>query len=234
MDSAKKKSTKQMYKKTYLFITNCTSKGDDNNHYAHCTYCDADFYIAASGSRDIKRHQSGLRHSERKKARLGSKNQQNVLQFMKNREKSMEQQLKEEEEKTKADAAAKKFLHDTTRSEVLLIELIAQLNLSMNSADTFTSAFKIMFPDSKIAEAFSCARTKTTAIVKDIAKKHKHTLLARMKSAPFSLATDGSNDSNSKLFPIVVRTVNPDTLSVESEVVSLPVLEDSSTGKNIF
>ena len=55
-----------------------------------------------------------------------------------------------------------------------------------------------------------------------------------MKSAPFSLATDGSNDSNSKLFPVVVKTFNPDTLSVESEVVSLPVLEDSATGKIIF
>ena len=55
-----------------------------------------------------------------------------------------------------------------------------------------------------------------------------------MKSGPFSLATDGSNHSNTKLFPIVFRTVNPVTLSVVAEVVSLPILEDSATGKNIF
>ena len=146
----------------------------------------------------------------------------------------MEQQLKEEEEKNKADSAAKQFVKDTTRAEVMLVELIAQLNLSINSADAFTEAFKTMFPDSKIAQAFSCARTKTTAIIKDIAKVHKDSLLERMKTSPFSLSTDGSNDSNSKLYPIVVRTVNPQTLSVEAEVVSLPVLDESATGKNIF
>ena len=60
----------------------------------------------------------------------------------------MEQQLKEEEEKNKADSAAKQFVKDTTRAEVMLVELIAQLNLSINSADAFTEAFKTMFPDS--------------------------------------------------------------------------------------
>ena len=152
MGSSGKSATKQMflasYKKTFPFITNCTTKGEDNNHYAHCTICNTDIYIGASGSRDIKRHQKGLKHSDREKARLGNKNQVNVMQFMKNREKSMEQQLKEEEEKNKADSAAKQFVKDTTRAEVMLVELIAQLNLSINSADAFTEAFKTMFPDS--------------------------------------------------------------------------------------
>jgi len=115
-----------------------------------------------------------------------------------------------------------------------MVELISDLNLSMNSATTLTQAFKVMFPDSEIAQRFQCGRTKATAIVKDLAAKHQTLLLERMKKYPFSLATDGSNDSNSKLYPIVVRTVDPDTLLVNAEVVSLPVLEESATGENIF
>ena len=122
-----------------------------------------------------------------------------------------------------------------------MVELIADLNISMNAASTLTSAFTVMFHDSAIAQQFhnsaiaqqfQCSRTKTTAIIKDLSSKHK--ALLRMKSGPFSLATDGSNDSNAKPFSIVVRTGNPVTLSVVAEVVSLPVLEDSATGKNIF
>ena len=91
----------------------------------------------------------------------------------------------------------------------MIVELIANLNLSMNAASTLTSAFKVMFHDSAIAQQFQCWRTKTTAIMKDLSSKHK--ALLRMKSGPFSLATDGSNDSNAKPFSIVVRTFNPVT-----------------------
>ena len=38
----------------------------------------------------------------------------------------------------------------TTKVEVMMCELIAELNLPLSSADTFNKAFKLMFPDSKI------------------------------------------------------------------------------------
>lgn len=41
-----------------------------------------------------------------------------------------------------------------TRAEILMCELIAELNLPLTAADTFNKAFKLMFPDSKIAEGF--------------------------------------------------------------------------------
>jgi len=41
-----------------------------------------------------------------------------------------------------------------TRAETLMCELIAELNLPLTAADTFNKAFKLMFPDSKIAEGF--------------------------------------------------------------------------------
>lgn len=42
----------------------------------------------------------------------------------------------------------------TTKLEVMtcmMCELIAELNIPLSSADTFNKAFKLMFPDSKIA-----------------------------------------------------------------------------------
>ena len=114
------------------------------------------------------------------------------------------------------------------------MDLLAERNMCINSSDVFSKAFPKMFPNSEIAQAFSCARTKATAIVKDLAKKHQGGLLQRMWNGPFSMATDGSNDSNSKLYPIVVHTVNPETLTVDAEVVSVPVLEESGTGRLFF
>ena len=127
-----------------------------------------------------------------------------------------------------------KLVDDVIKAEVLMCEVIVELNLTMNDATTLTKAVKQMFPDSAIASKLSCAKTKTTAIVKKLGALHKDKLLARMKNGPFSLSTDGSNDSNSKQYPIVVRTLDPETLLVSSEVVELPILEDRSTGKNIF
>ncbi|GFR89043.1 CAI-1 autoinducer sensor kinase/phosphatase CqsS [Elysia marginata] len=51
-----------------------------------------------------------------------------------------------------------------------------------------------------------------------------------MRSGPFTLSTDGSNDQDGvKIFPMVVRTVHPETNSVTSELLSLPVLRESAT-----
>lgn len=222
---------RQVFLKSYTskfpFIKECNSKGADVKFYARCTCCKTDIYIGSAGAGDIRRHEKSSKHIQNFKAQTSNQPRLNV--FMSNRQKAMEDQTaiekREKEEKLK---------EDTIRAEVMLVELIAKLNLSMNSATTLTEAFKVMFHDSQIAQNFHCGRTKATAIVKDLASKHKKLLVERMRNGPFSLSTDGSNDSNSKLYPIVVRTVNPETLKVEAEVVSLPVLEESSTGENIF
>ena len=51
----------------------------------------------------------------------------------------------------------------------------------------------------------------------------------------FSISTDGSNDRKAeKPFPIVVRTVHPETFKVRSEVLAVPTVEGSASGENIF
>jgi hypothetical protein len=57
-----------------------------------------------------------------------------------------------------------------------------------------------MFPDSKIAKHHSSARTKTTAILKCMAKNTRSNIVATLKRMPFSMATDGSTDQNAVKF----------------------------------
>ena len=47
-------------------------------------------------------------------------------------------------------------------AEVMVVEMIADLNLSMNTASTLTSAFKVMFQDSnyKNTDTFSAVQNK--------------------------------------------------------------------------
>ena len=75
-----------------------------------------------------------------------------------------------------------------------------------------------------------CGRNKATPIIKEMASSARENLIARMKSGPYSISTDGSNDSESKQYPIVVRTFNPDTSEVTSELLNLAICHGPATG----
>ncbi|RUS75883.1 hypothetical protein EGW08_016342 [Elysia chlorotica] len=135
----------------------------------------------------------------------------------------------------KPDTEADKLKLKVIRAEVIMTALVAELNLSFASMDTLTKAFKRMFTDSKIAQEFSCARTKSTAIAKDIAKIHQQKLFKRIVSTPFTISTDGSYDTRSrKQFPLVVRTFGQQSKTVQSQLLSIPTLHGSGTGEAIF
>ena len=79
-----------------------------------------------------------------------------------------------------------------------------------------------------------CGRSKATAIIKEMAAQVSSDLRKRMQAGPYTLSTDGSNDSEAKQFPSVIRTVNSDNGLVTSEVLSVPVCEGSATGECCF
>ena len=113
-----------------------------------------------------------------------------------------------------------------------MVDLAIELNLPLAAMDKITKGVKAMFHDSKIAKDFQCSRSKSTAIVKEMAATTTLQLAERMQKMPFTISTDGSNDRGSeKLFPLVVRTVCPDSNEVRSDALSVPVLEGSATGK---
>ena len=79
------------------------------------------------------------------------------------------------------------------------------------ASDHASKLFKSMFPDSKIAKNFGCARTKATAIVKKALSPHYITKVVRSLSAqPFSLLMDESNDKVDKSCIILVRMLDQD------------------------
>ncbi|KAL8609678.1 hypothetical protein ACOMHN_042717 [Nucella lapillus] len=60
-----------------------------------------------------------------------------------------------------------------------------------------------MFPNCKTAQEFKCARTKATAITKCLAKLDVEDSANQMKSGPFVIGTDGSQEGGEKHYPIV-------------------------------
>ena len=70
--------------------------------------------------------------------------------------------------------------------------------------------FKDVFSDSEITKSYSSARTKTACIHNGaIAPHSKSALVARMRTAPFSVAIDGCIDNGlEKLNPLTVKMDN--------------------------
>lgn len=61
-----------------------------------------------------------------------------------------------------------------------------------------------MFPDSKIAQSYSCGRTKTQAIIKQvIAPLLNDQVTVTCKTSHFSFLCDGDNDQDGKCFAIM-------------------------------
>ena len=96
---------------------------------------------------------------------------------------------------------------DITAAELYFTTFIAEHNLPFLAADHFTKLCKSMFPDSKIADGFSCGRTKTTAIVKyALAPVFTAKVVNICRTSPFTLLCDAGNDQfGKKCFAIMVR-----------------------------
>ena len=58
-------------------------------------------------------------------------------------------------------------------------------------------------------------------------------LSSQLKEVPFSVGVDGSNDTDSKLHPIVINYFDSEIGRVESSLLSLNPIKERSTGKNI-
>ena len=90
-------------------------------------------------------------------------------------------------------------------------------NIPFAVADQLSPRFKEKFPDSKIAAGYASKKTKTTCIVNGALKPHfRSQLVSHMKSKPFSLAIDGSNDSGLlKMNPLTVRIFSVEGISTQ-------------------
>ncbi|KAF3854623.1 hypothetical protein F7725_022678, partial [Dissostichus mawsoni] len=69
-------------------------------------------------------------------------------------------------------------------------------NVPFAVADHFSPLLKECFKDSPTAQNYKCARTKTLCIINEAVAPHfRKELVMKMRTNPFTLITDGSNDT---------------------------------------
>nr|XP_042911401.1 uncharacterized protein LOC122272173 [Parasteatoda tepidariorum] len=135
-----------------------------------------------------------------------------------------------------ANYTKKKFPADddsVIRAEAYLTAILIEHNLPINCADHAGPLFCKMFPNDGIAKKYAAGRTKTTAIINEMATMEKESVVEILKESPFSVSTDGSNKSDVKLYPLVVTYYNEKSMIIESTLMSVPNLEGDSTDINI-
>ena len=101
--------------------------------------------------------------------------------------------------------------------------LLVQHNIQLAVTDHLSPLFKDIFPDSQIAKGYASARTKTTCILNgSLAPHFEATLVSTMKSSPFSIAIDGSNDTGlEKMNPMVVRLFDIECRRVTAQLLDM-------------
>ena len=99
-------------------------------------------------------------------------------------------------------------------AEVMVTNFLVQHNISLATSDHLTSLFKEVFPDSKIAKRYAASRTKTMAIINESFAPHcRNYIVEHCKVHPYSLGTDGSNDSGiDKMNPICIKIFDANRL----------------------
>ena len=148
--------------------------------FAFCTICSVDFSVAGGGVFQVKRHCQSRKHINR----AGELN-----------------------EHPRIDSLVIWQAHDQiTRAELYFATFVAKHNLPFSVADHFNRLCSKMFLDSRIAAGFSCARTKTTALITyALAPAMNEPLIKACQNQPFTILCDGGNDNfEKKYFGIMV------------------------------
>ena len=121
-----------------------------------------------------------------------------------------------------------------TRADLLFANFIAEHNLSFMTADHFTRLAPLMFPDSKIAQDFRCARTKSTCIVKGALHPFfSDPIIKYCQSNPFSILCDESNKGDVKHLVIFVRMWSDILRKPVTRFLDMPVC-NIATGEKLF
>ena len=98
-----------------------------------------------------------------------------------------------------------------------------QHNVPLAITNHLSPLFGDIFPDSEIAKGYASTQTKTTCIISgSLALHFKSRLINTMKSGPFSVAVDGSNDSGlEKMNPMTVRYFDRDSGMVSTQLLDM-------------
>lgn len=184
-----------------------------SQNHAFCQACRRDISIAHGGRSDIVHHAKTLTHS---------------------RAISQEYDIAKTQPKITFFGAKNDNEHiDTTRAECLFAAFYLEHNIPVAAADHMGQLLRQAFPKSEEVKKFRSARTKTTKIIKEMAKESISVVGNKLQRLPFSVATDGSHTKDAKLYPVVITMPDEESSSIKTCLLSVPVLTEQSTGENI-
>ena len=123
----------------------------------------------------------------------------------------------------------------TRKAEIKFTGLLTEHNFPIAAVDYLSALVKECFPDSKIVQSYSCAKTKTFCILnRAIYLDLQQSLMGEMKVSIFSLSTDVINDQNLvKMNPVTVRIYDVNHHKVVTKFLDM-CLSKSSTSAGIF
>ena len=182
---------------------------------AECTYCMTTFSVSSGGKNDVKKHFSNPTHERavQDARKTGRQTKMDELRGIKRD--SLEDQV--------------------AKAEALWATFVSDHNLPFAISDCFSDLARKMFPDSKIAEKFSCRRTKTAAVITEALapmEAAKTTMLAQQ--GPCAIMVDESNKlDNDKTCAILLRVINPEMGKVQNRFLDMPIC-NKATGANLF
>ena len=177
-------------------------------NFVFCEHCKGDLNIASGGRDDLNKHLKTIKHIESVKANVNSKSK-SVNEFF----------------PASCDL-------DVIRAEVKVTKFLMDSNVPLAVSDKFNKLVADIFPDSKIATKYQCGRTKATAISHTLGRDSMESIADILRENLFALSTDGSNNHDFKLYPIVVRVFDNNEGLVMTKL-SLPELQGPSTAVNI-
>ena len=124
-------------------------------------------------------------------------------------------------------------------AEVLVTNFLVQHNLPITTADHLGPLFCEIFPDSRIAKSYKCARTKAAAILNEAIAPQCHKYVADFcKTHRFSVGNDGSNDTGiDKMNPLTIKIFdvnNSETVTNHFFSMCLTEGEDCCKAYKIF
>lgn len=119
------------------------------------------------------------------------------------------------------------------RAECLFTAFLVEHNIPLSVSDHAGPLFRKMFPKCEEAKRYASGRTKTTAIVREMAANAETPLLDALKHQVFSIAVDGSNNRDTQLYPIVATYFVRETSRVESRLLCLGAIQGEATGQKI-
>ena len=134
--------------------------------------CNVDIAIGDGGVHEVKRHCETMKHKRLLEGVNAEPSISSVIAI------------------ASKDAMSEKVM----KSELYFARFVAEHNMSFATADHFSKLCKIMFPDSKVAESFSCGRRKTTALVTHaLAHSADDAVISACRNGSFRSFCDGGN-----------------------------------------